>query len=144
MTERIWYRRIGSAYQLAGDAITQTSLRPAEEIHTDLISLTTGGLLTVRKYYCWDGASVPAIIPMNARTFKRIHRGSLYHDALYDLMRQGWLFEPDREAADNELRRVCLEDGMPEEEAESVWRAVRDYGGPSADPHRAVAPVGAP
>lgn len=141
-TKPIWFIRIGTAFQLAGDVITQTALRPEDDIVTGQISLTRDGLLTTKKYYTWDGPSVPEFVPMNERTLNAMLRGSLIHDCLYQLHREGLLF--NRAAADNELRRLCIEDGLPEEEAESVWRAVQMWGAQHCDPGKAKAPVCAP
>lgn len=141
---RIWYRQ-GYRYQLAGDYVQRIRIRPADPIVTQFIELTSEGVLTVRKGYCWDGPSVPEpFATFGARGMAQLMRGSLVHDACYQLMREALLSERERLAADDELRRMCLEDGMTEDEAESVWRGVRDYGGRSADPHRAQAPVCAP
>ena len=70
-------------------------------------------------------------------------RGSLVHDALYQLMREGLLDLGWRETADQELRRVCLEDGMSAIRAWWVYKAVR-FGGESSavwrEPNVLVAP----
>ena len=60
-------------------------------------------------------------------------RGSLVHDALYQLMRQGHLDpEEHREIADEELRRICQEDGMSAIRAWWVYQGVRLGGAKSA------------
>lgn len=134
---RIWYRD-GYKYQLAGDYIVATSVTPDEEIVTEFIELTLAGIITIRKGYAWDGPSGPAI------DTKNFMRGSLVHDALYQLMREGHLSESWRDEADGELRRMCIEDGMSALRAWWVYRGVRFGGGPAADPHRDRAPVSAP
>jgi hypothetical protein len=59
-------------------------------------------------------------------------RGSLVHDALYQLMREG-LLDPEqwREPADSLLRAICREDGMSAIRAWWVYKGVR-LGGSSA------------
>ncbi len=53
-------------------------------------------------------------------------RGSVVHDALYQLMREGRLNRDDwREAADDELTRLCLQDGMSKPRAWWVNKGVR-------------------
>lgn len=141
MTERIWYRS-GFKYQLAGDYVTQICVRPPRDVAADFVELTAEGWLTVKKGFAFDGPSVPEWIPMREDTRRMMMRGSCVHDALYELLRQGLIW--DREGADNELRRMCLEDGLPADEAESVWRAVQAYGASAADPHHAQAAVSAP
>lgn len=140
MTACLWYRE-AQPYALASDLITQTCLRPEEDIVTKFVELTKDGLLTLREGFDFS-PSVPGFVPFNERTRKAMMRGSAVHDGLYLLHRMGLLF--DREGADNELRRICLEDGLPEAEAESVWRAVRSHGEVHADPLRVKHPVCAP
>jgi hypothetical protein len=62
-------------------------------------------------------------------------RGSLVHDALYQLMRLGHL-DPavDRVAADKTLRVLCLEDGMWSVWAWLVYYGVRWFADYAADP----------
>ena len=55
-------------------------------------------------------------------------RGSLVHDALYELMRKDKLSTRHRKQADRVLQRICLEDGMNRIRAWIVYRGVR-FGG---------------
>ncbi len=62
-------------------------------------------------------------------------RGSLVHDGLYQLMRDGLLdHEKYRKDDDDLLRVVCKEDGMSSFRAWYVYRSVRIFGGSSAEP----------
>ena len=62
-------------------------------------------------------------------------RGSLIHDALYQLMRERYLDkEKYREPADRLLQSICKEDGMSSLRAWLVYLGVRLGGDPSADP----------
>ena len=132
--------RAGYAYQLAEDyaVAVPPALRPASHIATEYISLTTVGLLILLRGYAWDGPSGPAIDTPN------FMRGSLVHDALYQLLREGHLAPACREAADMFLRDLCLEDGMWRIRAWWVYRGVRLGGGPSADPDNAKPILEAP
>ena len=57
---------------------------------------------------------------------KDFMRGSLVHDALYQLMRDGQLDAGEwRKQADKELRRLCREDGMNPLRAAWVYAAVQ-------------------
>ena len=60
-------------------------------------------------------------------------RGSLVHDALYQLMRNNFISKVKwRKSADRELRKICLEDGMSFIRAWGVYQAVRLFGGKAA------------
>ena len=79
---RVWYKkRRRYKFSLAQDFPLQLELRPETEIVTPFIVLTMDGLLTINKGYAWDGPSGPTI------DTKSFMRGSLVHDALYQLMR---------------------------------------------------------
>jgi len=104
----------------------QTAIFPPRHLATDFIILATNGMLILNAGYAWNGPNKPAI-----RT-KNFIRGSLVHDALYQLMQEGLLSEEWREIADRELQRICIEDGMWKVRAWWVYRAVRDFGGSSA------------
>ncbi|MHC1697775.1 MAG: hypothetical protein AB9919_06905 [Geobacteraceae bacterium] len=120
MTDQITYRSLEKyKYQLLGDYSSQTVIRPPQAIETEYISLTRQGLLTIRKGYAWNGANKPAI------NNKTIRRGSLVHDALYQLIGCGLLAIEHRITADQLLRIVCLEDGMIRIRAWWVYQAVR-------------------
>ena len=130
--------RSGYKYQLHEDYIVQTNIYPPRRIvDHGFIRLDHNGVLTIKAGYAWDGPSGPSI---DTRNFMR---GSLVHDALYQLMREGLLDLGWRETADQELRRVCLEDGMSAIRAWWVYKAVR-FGGESSavwrEPNVLVAP----
>lgn len=120
--------RTGYKYQLARDYAVNVAIRPYDTIYTEFVCLNNKGLLVIRSGYAWDGASGPAIDSQN------LIRGSLTHDALYQLMREGYLSPSWRRQIDEELRRICLEDGMSKIRAWWVYHAVRIFGGPCADP----------
>ena len=80
------------------------------------------GYLIIKKYYAWDGPSGPSF---DTKTFMR---GSLVHDALYQLMREETLSKDYKDYADNLLRTICLEDGMSPFRAWYVYQAVHIFG----------------
>lgn len=120
--------RSGYKYQLADDERCQVSIRSLQEIDTEFISLTRTGLLTVKRGYAWDGPSGPTI------DTKSSMRGSLIHDALYQLIREGHLPAWDRNRADDELYRLCVEDGMWKWRAALWRREVRKFAAGAASP----------
>lgn len=88
----------------------------------------TDGTLTVKTLYAWDGPSGPTV---DTRDFMR---GSLVHDVLYQAIRMSLVPFSIKDIADDILRRICLEDGMPWVRAWWVWRGVKRFGGSSCLP----------
>jgi len=88
----------------------------------------SGSIWTVRTGYPWDGPSGPTIDTSNAM------RGSLEHDVKYDAMRQGLVDKQWRHTADEELRDVCIEDGMSHIRADAWLIGVHDFAAYAADP----------
>lgn len=97
-------------------------------IITDFITLQTNGCLTIHKGYSYDGPSGPTI------DTKNFMRGSLVHDVIYQLIREGELPMERRKWADEILRKICREDGMSSFRAWYVYHSVRLFGGSSAKP----------
>ena len=129
MVECIHYRS-GYKYQLKKAIAVPTKIRPDEEkVIGRYIKLGTDGLLEISDGYAWDGPSGPTI------DTKNFMRGSLVHDALYQLMREAGLDKDKwRKAADEELVRICREDGMTRLRAWWVLTAVRRFADPAASP----------
>ena len=104
-------------------------IRPEEDLSSPsgFITLTKEGLLTIAKGYAWDGPSGPTIDTLN------FMHGSLVHDALYQLMREGKLdSSSDRKLADRLLQAMCKQDGMSSIRAWWVYKGLRLGGGPAA------------
>jgi len=119
--------REGYRYQLHETYSLVVAIRPAEPIRTRFITLRPDGKLTMRWGYAWDG-------PSWAIATKSFMRGSLTHDALYQLLRGGHLEQSWRKQADLELVRICEEDGMWGIRRWWVYRGVRIGAGPAAAP----------
>jgi len=133
----------GYKYQLAETYTVGIGIIPPAAISTEYINLDIKGNLTMKRGYAWDGPSGPTF---DTLTFRR---GSLVHDALYQLMREDHLgYDTNREAADRTLQKICREDGMNSLRAWWVYHAVRLFGEPSADPDDKkpviIAPKGKP
>jgi hypothetical protein len=119
----------GYKYQLKKDYSVEIPLKPASDKNSTFITLTGSGVLTIKSGYAWDGPSGPTIDTPN------FMRGSLVHDALYQLMREGFLdHNIYREKADKLLQAHCKEDGMSSIRAWWVYQGVRFGGGPAASP----------
>ena len=125
--------RSGYKYWLAEEYQAKVSIIPENDVPVDktiksFIELSTEGVLVIKKGYAWDGPSGPTIdIPS-------FMRGSLVHDALYQLLREKEIAQKWRDEADEELRRICREDGMWRIYSNWVHWAVRKFGKRGADP----------
>lgn len=105
----------------------------AEDINTSFIALTTAGVLTIKNRYAWDGPSGPTI---DTPSFMR---GSLVHDAMYQLMREKHLdYIEHRDYADKLLKKICLEDKMHPFRAWYVYKILKKFGEKYARPSSAV------
>lgn len=114
--------RGGYKYQLSETYVDDVALRPVMPLENRFISLLPSGRLTLWAGYAWDGATWFV-------DFDWIMRGSVVHDALYQLIAEGMLPPEARRLADDELRRICTEDKAPPGMAWVVWSAVRMFGG---------------
>lgn len=118
---KIYYKE-GYKYQLEYDYSVDTMLRPYVTAGNRFVSIDTLGKLTIKAGYAWDGASGPAI------DTKNFMRGSLVHDALYQLIAIGILPPNQKQYADLELKQIILEDGMSPVRAWWVHLAVKHFG----------------
>ncbi|MHB8123121.1 MAG: DUF1353 domain-containing protein [Desulfuromonadaceae bacterium] len=109
----IHYKK-GYKYQLHRNYTVLVGIDPGCEIITDWLHLQNG-YLTISKGYAWDGPSGPTFDTSDSL------RGSLVHDALYQLMRLGLISESYRGKADDLLHEICVEDGMVHIRAE-MWK----------------------
>jgi len=105
MNKHIKYHS-GFKYQLVKSCSFKIKCRPEHAILTKYINLSEDGILDIASGYSWDGPSGPTI------DTKNFMRGSLVHDALYQLMRQELLPLSEKNNADDELIRLCKQDGM--------------------------------
>ena len=121
----------GYKYQLKQDYVLSVPLKSALRFDSDFLVLETDGRLLIKQGYAWDGPSGPTIDTLS------FMRGSLVHDALYQLMREQCLDHiQDRAAADQLLHDICIADGMWPLRAWWVLKGVAWFGDPCADPAR--------
>jgi hypothetical protein len=120
---RLYKYRLEDSYEYK----TELTGRPAS-IDDGWVVLEGDGTLKLKKRYAWDGPSGPTI------DTKNFMRGSLVHDALYQLMRAEKLEQSDRKYADQVIRRICREDGMSAFRAAYVYGALRAFAGGAAKP----------
>jgi hypothetical protein len=127
---RICYRKLKNyKYQILEKFSIQLDIKPDWDINYTFVSLSSGGVLAAKEYYAWDGPSGPTL------DTKNFMRGSLAHDALYQLMRLSALDNKKyRKSADKILRDICREDGMCSFRAWYVYWGVRIFAQASAHP----------
>lgn len=121
LEHKIFYKE-GYKYQLEEPYRVETACRPYVTGGNRFVSIDTQGILTISAGYAWDGASGPAI------DTKNFMRGSLVHDALYQLIAIGILPPNQRQYADLMLKEIVLEDGMNPIRAWWVHLAVKHFG----------------
>lgn len=111
---------------------------PSIYLDHEFLVIGADGTLTIKAGYAWDGPSGPTVDTPN------FMRGSLVHDALYQLMRDGRLDRGTyKDLADRELQRICIEDGMSKARAWYVYMGVK-LGGKSATEPRTNEVITAP
>jgi len=118
----------GYKYQLNEEYQQTIDVVPEIDVSSEggYVSLTKEGELTIKKGYAWDGPSGPT------RDTPNFMRGSLVHDALYQLMRNELLKRKrDKDPADRLLQKMCREDGMSRLRAWVVYKGLQ-IGGKAA------------
>jgi hypothetical protein len=104
-------------YQLYEDETFITGIY-GKEVYSEYISLFANGALVCRKGYAWDGASGPTWDTPSSM------RGSLIHDAGYQLMREGLLPLDYKVVFDGLFYLKLLDDGMSRVRAYIWYKAV--------------------
>ena len=82
------YRNVrGYKYQTLESHSIGTEVKPNKPVFSAnrWVCLGSEGTLTIKKGYCWDGASGPTFDTASTM------RASLFHDALFQLIREGLL-----------------------------------------------------
>jgi hypothetical protein len=95
----------GYKYQLKKDAIFFVPWLVGHFITTEYILVDDGWVL-IKRGYAWDGISGPGVDTNST------YRGSLFHDAMYQLLRNELIPRDFKEKADSSFIYYCSEDGM--------------------------------
>jgi len=126
--EAACYRKLHRyKYQLMEPYVHDIQVR-GHAVETPYLALEASGQLEIKRTYAWDGPSGPT------RDTCDFMRGSLVHDAIYQLIRMEVLPRSCRQHADRLLRTVCQADRMGKLRSWIVYFAVRWFGGSSARP----------
>jgi hypothetical protein len=118
-------RRRGWKYKTLRQQSVATEIYPATELAgaNEFVHLKERGVLIAQKGYHWNGASGPTF------DTPATMRASLFHDALYQLLREGKIDPRDRREADELLMSVMVEDGAWRWRARLWLLAVRLFAG---------------
>ena len=127
-------KRLRYKYNLHSNVEYKTSLSIDKPYDNGFVVFTTDGLLQVKVGYSWDGPSGPTF------DTKNFMRGSLIHDALYQLIREGVLPQSSKFEADKILRKICLECGMSKFRAWYIYQGLRFFGKSYTKPDLLSAP----
>lgn len=131
---KIQYKKKYKYHYVTHAAVTfETKYTPKDAHNGEFLSIDKKGLLTIKKGYAWDGAT-------GWPDSKNVMRGSLIHDALYQLMREEVLPQSYRKKADLAMIKVCKEDGMWSITAAGIYGALRSFGASAARPDVLYAP----
>jgi len=144
MIMSIYYKE-GFGYQTTAPHAVQTGIRQPFYLQTPdgFLTLHPDGWLFVTRGYSWDGPSGPckflSQLPGLGRLYRRyclrqLLRGSLVHDALYQLIRAELLPPTARAAADTLFRRILIEDGVSWLRAWWIFQGVRRFASYAASP----------
>jgi len=112
--------------ELSGAASYKTGIEIPEAIDVPWIGMTANGVLTCKVGFSWNGPSGGAF---DTPTFMR---GSMFHDAMYALMREGHLDQRFRDDADYMMDRINKEAGMWRPRRWWVLKGVRGFAAPAA------------
>lgn len=126
---KLSYRTIsGYKYELTGPAsLLVPELRGFPDFKHEYFSLRNG-VIAMRKGYCWDGVSGPAIDTPDTML------AGLVHDVLYQAIRLGLLPPTARADADAALFSLLRQSGAPWWRATYFFVAVRLFGARHAKP----------
>lgn len=124
----LYKKRKKYKFNLHSDFEFDVDIQVKEDKDLGLLSITKNGKLVIKKGYSWDGPSGPTI---DTRNFMQ---GSLVHDALYQMMREGVIAQHQRKRADEILREICVADKMSKLRAWWVYQGVRIGGASAAKP----------
>jgi hypothetical protein len=128
MASKLIKYKKGYKYRLEETYQCHIDIYPTQDIKTDYIYLLADGTLIIKAGYSWDGTSGPTL------DGKTNMRGSLIHDALYQLFREEHLSLKQRKQADLEFHKACLEDGMCKARAWIDFVGLRHFGASCASP----------
>jgi len=117
---------INYKYKLEEDIAFSTSIIGIE-VKTEYIELKSHGVLVIRKGYMWDGVTGLPSFATDAM-LKHTARGSLLHDAFYQLIRLRLIPAYLKHKIDLEMKERFTQDGLGKIVASMFYQAVKNFG----------------
>ena len=118
------YRKIDKYKYLTAASVVRKTKIKGIAFSTPYMALYKTGRMRIEKNYAWNGSSYS--IDYNSI------EASLFHDCLYQMMREGHLPKKCREYADKLYRDILIEKGLWKIHANLRYNALRMLGGTSA------------
>jgi len=124
----------GYKYQLVQEFILSNppTGRDKTDLYVGAFIFHSDKRLRIFPGYAWDGPSGPV------RDRRKLMRASLVHDALYQLIREGYLPASARDKADRLFQAMCVDDGVSRPVAWAYYKALRVFGRRAATKPREV------
>jgi hypothetical protein len=124
-----WRKKKYYKFELMGDEVFSMLEFSSVEYSNGFIRLKDGEL-RIKKYYAWDGSSVPLkkFYKWLWDSDKHCKEASLIHDSLYQVIRVLGLSEDYRKMADDIYLRKLLVTKMPDWQANMRYKALRKFG----------------
>jgi len=124
---KLIYRELhGYKYETLSVYRVETDI--AKYVRSPYITISTEGWLVIHKRYAWNGTSGPI------RDTKENQKPSLVHDAYCQLIREGLLDKKYRKYADQEFKRMCIENGISKFAANCMYIGLRLFGAKGCKP----------
>ena len=117
---------INYKYKLEEDIAFSTCVLDFD-VSTEYIELKSHGVLVIRKGYMWDGVTGLPSFATDAM-LKHTARGSLLHDAFYQLIRLGLLPVELKDKVDTEMKERFTQDGLNKIVVSMFYQAVKNFG----------------
>lgn len=118
-------------YQLIEDITIPVSVNAG--VTAGLIELKPYSL-TIRAGYLWDGASGPTIDCDESML------ASLMHDAMYQLLRHGYISQDHKDTTDLDFHKILLDAGMMELRSDLYYKGVKYFGAGSSRVQKPIEP----
>lgn len=116
----IQYDKVGNHYRVTKTFCMGTGIVPPQVIDEVFASLDKQGNITIRRGFCWDGAT-------GAFDTKDIMLASCIHDVFCEWYNRGLITKENRKAADRLFQKVNKDEGMSKPRRNWTYQVVRKF-----------------